>query len=87
MPLDKVLYLISIDLDLNMRNRIISHFEHGLHCSRTFSGRCEQVSKLEKGAHKGMQASDGRHHPISCDESETRIFLPTGSRVRPHRKL
>jgi adenine-specific DNA-methyltransferase len=42
-PLDTVLYPIFRDLGLKMRNRIIWHFEHGLHCSRRFSGRYETI--------------------------------------------
>lgn len=42
-PLDSVLYPIFTGLGLRMRNRIIWHFEHGLHCSRRFSGRYETI--------------------------------------------
>jgi adenine-specific DNA-methyltransferase len=42
-PLDTVLYPIFSGLGLKMRNRIIWHFEHGLHCSRRFSGRYETI--------------------------------------------
>ncbi|MFZ1934008.1 MAG: site-specific DNA-methyltransferase [Thermoguttaceae bacterium] len=42
-PLDAVLYPIFTGLGLRMRNRIIWHFEHGLHCSRRFSGRYETI--------------------------------------------
>lgn len=42
-PLDTILYPIFADLGLRMRNRIIWHFEHGLHCSRRFSGRYETI--------------------------------------------
>lgn len=42
-PLDTVLYPIFSDLGLKMRNRIIWHFEHGLHCSKRFSGRYETI--------------------------------------------
>jgi adenine-specific DNA-methyltransferase len=42
-PLDTVLYPIFSRLGLRMRNRIIWHFEHGLHCSRRFSGRYETI--------------------------------------------
>ena len=42
-PLDTVLYPIFSGLGLRMRNRIIWHFEHGLHCSRRFSGRYETI--------------------------------------------
>jgi len=42
-PLDTVLYPIFTELGLKMRNRIIWHFEHGLHCSVRFSGRYETI--------------------------------------------
>lgn len=42
-PLDTMLYHIFTELGLKMRNRIIWHFEHGLHCSRRFSGRYETI--------------------------------------------
>ncbi len=42
-PLDMLLYPVFQDLGLKMRNRIIWHFEHGLHCSRRFSGRYEVI--------------------------------------------
>jgi adenine-specific DNA-methyltransferase len=42
-PLDTVLYPIFKKAGLKMRNRIIWHFEHGLHCSRRFSGRYETI--------------------------------------------
>ena len=42
-PLDTVLYPVFARLGLKMRNRIIWHFEHGLHCTRRFSGRYETI--------------------------------------------
>jgi len=42
-PLDTILYPIFTKQGLKMRNRIIWHFEHGLHCSRRFSGRYETI--------------------------------------------
>jgi adenine-specific DNA-methyltransferase len=42
-PLDTVLYPVFAEAGLRMRNRIIWHFEHGLHCSRRFSGRYETI--------------------------------------------
>lgn len=42
-PLDTVLFPVFAELGLKMRNRIIWHFEHGLHCSRRFSGRYETI--------------------------------------------
>lgn len=42
-PLDTALYPIFADLGLKLRNRIIWHFEHGLHCTNRFSGRYETI--------------------------------------------
>jgi adenine-specific DNA-methyltransferase len=42
-PLDLVLYPIFADLGLHLRNRIVWHFEHGLHASKRFSGRYEVI--------------------------------------------
>jgi len=42
-PLDTILYPIFKDFELVLRNRIIWHFEHGLHCSKRFSGRYETI--------------------------------------------
>ncbi len=42
-PLDTILYPVFQQLNLKMRNRIIWHFEHGLHCSKRFSGRYETI--------------------------------------------
>ncbi|MBE7411582.1 MAG: site-specific DNA-methyltransferase [Leptospiraceae bacterium] len=42
-PLDIILYPIFKDLGLKLRNRIVWHFEHGLHCSNRLSGRYETI--------------------------------------------
>ncbi|MCX7804765.1 MAG: site-specific DNA-methyltransferase [Planctomycetota bacterium] len=42
-PLDTILYPVFSGLGLRMRNRIVWHFEHGLHCNRRFSGRYETI--------------------------------------------
>lgn len=42
-PLDAILFPVFRDLGLRMRNRIVWHFEHGLHCSNRFSGRHETI--------------------------------------------
>lgn len=42
-PLDIALYGLFKKLRLRLRNRIIWQFEHGLHCSRRFSGRYETI--------------------------------------------
>ena len=47
-PLDTMLYPLFAGLGLKLRNRIIWHFEHGLHCSNRFSGRYETVNWFTK---------------------------------------
>ena len=48
-PLDAVLYPIFKEHGLRLRNRIVWHFEHGLHCTRRLSGRYETISWFTKG--------------------------------------
>ena len=43
-PLDTLLYPLFRRLGLRLRNRIIWHFGHGLHCSRRLSGRYETIN-------------------------------------------
>lgn len=48
-PLDTVLYSIFKSHGLKLRNRIVWHFEHGLHCSKRLSGRYETIMWFTKG--------------------------------------
>lgn len=48
-PLDAILYPIFKSKGLKLRNRIIWHFEHGLHCSKRLSGRHESILWFTKG--------------------------------------
>jgi adenine-specific DNA-methyltransferase len=48
-PLDTVLYPIFKAQGLMLRNRIVWHFEHGLHCSKRLSGRYETILWFTKG--------------------------------------
>ena len=48
-PLDIPLYRIFKDHGLKLRNRIVWHFEHGLHCSKRLSGRYETILWFTKG--------------------------------------
>jgi adenine-specific DNA-methyltransferase len=48
-PLDYLLFPVFRELGLKMRNRIVWHFEHGLHCSRRLSGRYEVIMWFTKG--------------------------------------
>lgn len=50
-PLDALLYPICSELGLKLRNRIVWHFEHGLHCSRRLSGRYEVILWFTKTEH------------------------------------
>jgi adenine-specific DNA-methyltransferase len=47
-PLDIILYPVFAKLGLKLRNRIIWHFEHGLHCSKRLSGRYETIMWFTK---------------------------------------
>ena len=47
-PLDVVLFPIFQSLGLKMRNRIVWHFGHGLHCSNRLSGRYETINWFTK---------------------------------------
>jgi len=42
-PIDTMLYPIFREFGLVLRNRVIWHFEHGLHCGRRLSGRYETI--------------------------------------------
>ena len=48
-PLDAVLYPVFRAQGLKLRNRIVWHFGHGLHCSKRLSGRYETILWWTKG--------------------------------------
>lgn len=48
-PLDILLYPIFHNHGLQLRNRIVWHFGHGLHCSKRLSGRYETILWFTKG--------------------------------------
>ncbi|HXF50623.1 MAG TPA: site-specific DNA-methyltransferase [Dehalococcoidia bacterium] len=48
LPLDIALYPLFAKHGLKLRNRIVWHFEHGLHCSKRFSGRYETIMWFTK---------------------------------------
>jgi len=50
-PLDMVLYPLFMQHGLKLRNRIIWHFEHGLHCQKRLSGRHESILWFTKSDH------------------------------------
>ena len=48
-PLDSLLYPLFLQHDLKLRNRVVWHFGHGLHCSKRLSGRYETINWWTKG--------------------------------------
>lgn len=48
-PLDILLYPIFKRNGVKLRNRIVWHFGHGLHCSQRFSGRYEVILWFSRG--------------------------------------
>lgn len=48
-PLDIELYHVFKDHGLRLRNRIVWHFEHGLHCKNRLSGRYETIMWFTRG--------------------------------------
>ena len=50
-PLDVFFYNIFKSAGFKLRNRIIWHFEHGLHASKRFSGRYETILWFSKSDH------------------------------------
>jgi adenine-specific DNA-methyltransferase len=48
-PLDIALWPVFREHGLKLRNRIVWHFEHGLHCSKRLSGRYETIMWFTKG--------------------------------------
>lgn len=43
-PIDTILYPVFKSLGLKLRNRIVWHFGHGLHCTKRLSGRYETIN-------------------------------------------
>lgn len=48
-PLDSLLYPLFLKHGLKLRNRIVWHFGHGLHCTKRLSGRYETINWWTKG--------------------------------------
>ena len=48
-PLDIMLYPLFAAHGLKLRNRVVWHFAHGLHCSKRLSGRYETIMWFTKG--------------------------------------
>jgi adenine-specific DNA-methyltransferase len=59
-PLDIFYHSIFKDLGLILRNRIIWHYEHGLHATQRFSGRYETIMWYSKSADYTFNLDDVR---------------------------
>ena len=59
-PLDIYFYPIFKKLGLHLRNRIIWHFGHGLHCTKRFSGRYETILWFTKSENYTFNLDDVR---------------------------
>lgn len=59
-PLDIYFYPYFKKLGLHLRNRIIWHFGHGLHCSKRFSGRYETILWFTKSDEYTFNLDDVR---------------------------
>lgn len=59
-PLDMYFYPIFKKFGLKLRNRIIWHFGHGLHCSKRFSGRYETILWFTKSDYYTFNLDDVR---------------------------
>lgn len=49
-PLDALLYPVFKSFGMALRNRIVWHFGHGLHCTKRFSGRHETILWFTKSS-------------------------------------
>jgi adenine-specific DNA-methyltransferase len=59
-PLDYIFYPIFKDAGFTLRNRIIWHYEHGLHASKRFSGRYQTLLWFTKTANYKFHLDDVR---------------------------
>ena len=59
-PLDIPIYNICAELGLKLRNRIVWHFEHGLHAQKKFSGRYETILWFTKSDNYTFNLDDVR---------------------------
>ena len=69
-PLDIYFYPYFKKLGLLLRNRIIWHFGHGLHCSKRFSGRYETILWFTK-------SNNYLFNKLTIFHSSSYIFCPS----------
>jgi adenine-specific DNA-methyltransferase len=81
-PLDIYFYDLFKSKGLQLRNRIIWHFEHGLHCSLRFSGRYETIlwfTKSEKYVFNLDPVRVPAKYPGKCHFKGNKKGLPSGN--------
>ena len=81
-PLDIDFYPIFKSLGLKLRNRLIWHFEHGLHCSPRFSGCYETLLWFTKGDDYAFNLDTGRvptKYPGKTHFTRPKHGLPSGN--------
>jgi DNA modification methylase len=71
-PLDALFYHVFEKLGLKLRNRIVWHFGHGMHCSKRLSGRYETINWW----------TDGYSRTHSGPESYLLVIFADGCTVR-----
>lgn len=81
-PLDVYFYKIFKDAGFKLRNRIIWHFEHGLHASKRFSGRYETILWFTKSDKYVFNLDDIRipsKYPGKLHYKGNKKGLPSGN--------
>ena len=81
-PLDIYFYDIFKDAGFKLRNRIIWHFEHGLHASKRFSGRYETILWFTKNDEYTFNLDSVRvpsKYPAKTHYNGEKRGLPSGN--------
>jgi adenine-specific DNA-methyltransferase len=83
-PLDIYYYFMFKELGLKLRNRIIWHFGHGLHCKNRFSGRYETILWFTKSDQYTFNLDDVRipsKYPGKRSYKGDKKGQPSGNRL------
>lgn len=81
-PLDIYFYKVFKDAGFKLRNRLIWHFEHGLHASKRFSGRYESILWFTKSDNYTFNLDTVRipsKYPGKLHYKGNRKGLPSGN--------
>ena len=86
-PLDIYFYPYFKKLSLHLRNRIIWHFGHGLHCSKRFSGRYETILWFTKSDNYTFNLDDVRIPSKYPGKNTLRAKRKVNSAVIPRARI